>query len=210
MNVELDAFPEDICIAAQAIDAPGLEVLACQVGIAPLGAEFPEARRREFIAGRLAAQAALARLGESGLLERRGHAPVWPPGFCGSISHSGGIAVAVAASTRCWRALGVDLEAAPAPDVVPTLRRAFAAAEWQACGDSPDPGVWARAWAGKEAAWKCASACGLAPRLDELVVDWQDAATGSLQLACADTRLAMRIHAAMWREMALVLAALPA
>jgi 4'-phosphopantetheinyl transferase EntD len=209
-DASLDGFPADIRVAAQGIDAPELEALARRAGIVPLGAEFPLPRRREFLAGRLAAQAALARLGERGLVGRRGHAPVWPPGFCGSISHSGGFAVAVAASTRRWRALGVDLEAAPAPGVVPTLRRAFAAAEWQACGESPDPGVWARAWAGKEAAWKCASACGLAPRLDQLVVDWEDAATGTLQLASADARLAMRMHAAPWRDMALVLAAIPA
>ena len=209
MKLEFDAFPRDICIATQAIDAPDLEALAGQAGIVPLGAEFPEPRRREFIAGRLAAQAALARLGESALVGRCGYAPVWPPGFCGSISHSGGIAVAVAASTRRWRALGVDLEAAPAPDVVPTLRRAFAAAEWQACGESRDPGVWARAWAAKEAAWKCASALGVAPRLDELVVAWNDAATGALQLAWADARLTMRVHAFTWRDMALVLAAVP-
>ena len=150
----LDGFPRDICFASQAVNALDLEALARQAGIAPLGAEFPLPRRREFLAGRVAAQAALARLGERGLVGRCRHAPVWPQGFCGSISHSGGIAVAVAASTRQWQALGVDLESAPAPDFVPTLRRAFAATEWQECGESPDPRVWARAWAAKEAAWK--------------------------------------------------------
>ena len=208
-DASLDGFPRDICFAAQAIDAPELEALAREAGVGPLGAEFPSTRRREFLAGRLAAQAALARLGERGLVGRRGHAPVWPQGFCGSISHSGGIAVAVAASTRQWQALGVDLESAPAPDIVPTLRRAFAAMEWQECGESPDPRVWARAWAAKEAAWKCASALGLAPRLDELVVAWEDSASGSLRLASADATLILRLHAATWFDMALVLAALP-
>lgn len=70
-------------------------------------------RRQEFIAGRLCAQHALrqfmplanppSRLPDSRL-------PAWPNGSCGSISHSHGRAVAVAASEQQWLGLGIDIE----------------------------------------------------------------------------------------------------
>lgn len=194
----------------QAIDAPELEVIARAAGIIPLGPVFPPARRREFLAGRLAAQAALAQFGERGLVGRLGHAPVWPEGYCGSISHSKGLAVAVAGTSRDWQALGVDLEPAPPAEVVPTLRRAFAPDEWQACQASTEPWVWARAWAAKEAAWKCASALGPAPRLHELVVAWDSPTRGTLALVSATGAPLLHLHAGEWQDMALVLAALPA
>ncbi|MBK8066246.1 MAG: 4'-phosphopantetheinyl transferase superfamily protein [Rhodanobacteraceae bacterium] len=205
-----DGFPAGVFFAAQAIDAPDLQALAGAAGIVPLDEVYPLPRRREFLAGRLAAQAALAQIAERGLVGRRGHAPVWPDGCCGSISHANGVAVAVAGSARDWRALGVDLEPAPPDDVVPTLRRAFAPGEWQACQASPDPWVWARAWAAKEAAWKCASALGPAPRLHELVAAWDSPARGNLALVSATGAAVLQLHASEWQDMALVLAALPA
>ena len=204
--------PAAIHFASQRIDDPQLEVRAAQAGVEPLGEEFPLPRRREYLAGRLAVHAALTALGERGAVGRLQRAPVWPQGCSGSISHAHGWAVGVAASQRRWQALGIDLEAPIGADLVPTLRRAFADDEWRRCNEAADALEWARAWAAKEAAWKCASALGPAPRLHELVVAWDGADRGSLALvspASGDT-LVMQVHAACWSGQALVLAALAA
>jgi 4'-phosphopantetheinyl transferase EntD len=69
-------------------------------------------RRREFALGRACARAALAGLGHGhAMLGRRGDgAPLWPGGVVGSISHTQGLAVALAASAGDFRGLGVDVE----------------------------------------------------------------------------------------------------
>ncbi|MFI1102157.1 4'-phosphopantetheinyl transferase [Streptomyces melanogenes] len=72
---------------------------------------MPSPRRRDFLAGRCAARRALAEAGHSaGELRRSGRRPLFPAGFEGSISHSGGLAVALAAPGGRVRALGCDLE----------------------------------------------------------------------------------------------------
>lgn len=65
-------------------------------------------RRSEFLAGRLCAALALKDIGMPTFVGRRGRAPVWPPGICGSISHTNGRALAVVSDR--YRALGVDCE----------------------------------------------------------------------------------------------------
>ncbi|MCU0902859.1 MAG: 4'-phosphopantetheinyl transferase superfamily protein [Tabrizicola sp.] len=72
-------------------------------------------RLAEFAAGRQAARAALAALGQSpvALPMEPDRAPLWPPGVSGSISHAAGLAVAVA---RQGAPLGLDIEEdAPLP-----------------------------------------------------------------------------------------------
>jgi 4'-phosphopantetheinyl transferase EntD len=79
-------------------------------------------RQEEFHAGRRAARDALQRAdtGEASLPEVHAATPLrrdaqgrpcWPDGYTGSISHGGGLAVAVAGSRRLFRSLGIDLEA---------------------------------------------------------------------------------------------------
>ncbi|MEO1537845.1 MAG: 4'-phosphopantetheinyl transferase [Pseudomonadota bacterium] len=115
---------------SQALAARLAELLGPDVGVgksACSGTEglFPEERpailravpkrRAEFAAGRRAARAALAEIGEPAVALPVGNhrAPIWPPGICGSISHDQG--VAFAAVTRIG-SLGIDLtEAAPLP-----------------------------------------------------------------------------------------------
>lgn len=66
-------------------------------------------RQSEFLAGRLCAARAL----DSNLLPVRDVAsglPVWPIGCCGSITHSNGLAAAVAAARSNWKGLGLDIE----------------------------------------------------------------------------------------------------
>ncbi|AIY42533.1 4'-phosphopantetheinyl transferase entD [Collimonas arenae] len=70
-------------------------------------------RQVEFAAGRFCARQALQKLGYGSVAtlaigEHR--APVWPEGYLGSISHGDGQAMAVAARSQEWRALGIDIE----------------------------------------------------------------------------------------------------
>ncbi|WP_373355978.1 4'-phosphopantetheinyl transferase [Pseudoroseicyclus sp. CXY001] len=69
-------------------------------------------RQAEFAAGRTAARKALARLGCGPLPIPVGaqRAPVWPEGFIGSITHTGGWAAAIVARAAPGRALGLDIE----------------------------------------------------------------------------------------------------
>ena len=71
-----------------------------------------EARKISFAAGRAAARRALEKFGFRDPIIPAGadRAPVWPPGTIGSISHAGGLAVAVAARLEDLAAIGVDLE----------------------------------------------------------------------------------------------------
>jgi enterobactin synthetase component D len=69
-------------------------------------------RRAEYLAGRLAAGRALARLGVRTTYPERhpDGQPLWPAGFTGSITHSGPCAAAAVACTDDYLALGLDLE----------------------------------------------------------------------------------------------------
>ena len=79
-----------------------------------------ETRAREFATGRACARAALSQLGLHPVPIPAGsdRAPMWPPGFAGSISHTQGYCVAVAARVQKeqvkngFLALGVDVEQA--------------------------------------------------------------------------------------------------
>ena len=71
-----------------------------------------ETRRLEFAAGRVLSRRALARLGGGDMAIPAGtdRAPVWPPGFTGSISHSGDRVAAAVARADTVRAIGIDIE----------------------------------------------------------------------------------------------------
>lgn len=69
-------------------------------------------RRADFVAGRVAARAALVRMGQpvGAIPQGPDRAPVWPEGIRGSITHSGGLAIAVVGRACDWAGLGLDLE----------------------------------------------------------------------------------------------------
>ncbi|MEU5419205.1 4'-phosphopantetheinyl transferase superfamily protein [Streptomyces sp. NPDC001407] len=80
-------------------------------GEAELASAMPGLRRRDFLAGRRAARRALALAGlPVAEILADGRRPVFPDGCVGTISHSGGLAVALAAPASRFRALGCDLE----------------------------------------------------------------------------------------------------
>jgi enterobactin synthetase component D len=83
-------------------------------GSLPRDLEKPsQKRKREYRAGRLCAFRALELAGcvRPGPLESgQDRLPLWPQGWCGSISHSTDCAIAAVAGSRDCSALGVDLE----------------------------------------------------------------------------------------------------
>lgn len=75
-------------------------------------------RRNEFAAGRRAAHAALERLNvpPAPLLTKPDRSAAWPDGIVGSISHTGSLAISVAAPQGALLSVGVDLEGESALD----------------------------------------------------------------------------------------------
>ncbi len=69
-------------------------------------------RQHEFATGRMCARRALAalKIPSADLLPDADGVPVWPSGMVGSISHSRGVAMAVAAHSEDCVLLGLDLE----------------------------------------------------------------------------------------------------
>ena len=69
-------------------------------------------RMNECFAGRRAARRVVNAMGASPLLYRQGFGgePIWPQGFIGSITHTGRVALAVAARSSTAHSIGVDFE----------------------------------------------------------------------------------------------------
>jgi Phosphopantetheinyl transferase component of siderophore synthetase len=69
-------------------------------------------RQAEYLAGRICARAALLASGGPAQVPSTDdeRAPIWPAGFCGSITHGDGWAAAVVAQSSHWRGLGLDVE----------------------------------------------------------------------------------------------------
>lgn len=140
---------------------PGLHFGVARIGEAvelfpaeePLVARAVPARRAEFLAGRLAARRALARMGRAGtaIPARADRSPVWPEGISGSISHAGHLAVAVVADARRIPVLGIDIEEnTPLPeDLIPEICRP------EELAGQPHPATLARClFSAKEALYK--------------------------------------------------------
>ncbi|MFD9465730.1 4'-phosphopantetheinyl transferase [Streptomyces sp. NPDC060027] len=77
---------------------------------------MPPRRRADFLAGRSALHRAVRAAGlTAGAVLCDGPRPLLPDGISASISHSGGVAVAVAGPSDRFRTLGVDLELTALP-----------------------------------------------------------------------------------------------
>ncbi|MFF9278982.1 4'-phosphopantetheinyl transferase superfamily protein [Streptomyces griseosporeus] len=120
---------------------------------AAAAASMPPMRRLEFLAGRRAARRALRAVGlECGEIPRSGRLPVFPPGRAASISHSAGIAVAVARAPGRDLPLGCDLELRPLPRGA--ARLVLHADEEAQLGAGPAAWSVTELFSAKEAAWK--------------------------------------------------------
>ncbi|MCA0995295.1 4'-phosphopantetheinyl transferase family protein [Alloyangia pacifica] len=113
------------------------------------------ARRAEFAGGRLAARAALRQLGlpDQAIPKAEDRAPVWPDGVVASITHAGGICLAMAARAQDWRALGIDLEldAPMEPRLIPAIG---SVPELSRLSPLPFERAGVRIFSAKEAAYK--------------------------------------------------------
>ena len=118
-----------------------------------------EKRRREYIAGRVAAHRAMEKLGLTArpVLANRSRAPSWPRGLTGSLSHNDTICVAAVARSSQVRSLGIDVEddAPLAADLVATVctleERAWLATQPEAARGNLAKLI----FSAKEAVYKC-------------------------------------------------------
>ncbi|MFE0672972.1 enterobactin synthetase [Streptomyces sp. NPDC058867] len=116
---QLDLLREELSAAGLGAGV----ALGTEPGLAPAGpgesaalSSMPARRRSEFLAGRLAARRALRAVGlDCGDVPRAGRLPLFPPGRAASISHSAGVALAVARAPGRDTPLGCDLELCPLP-----------------------------------------------------------------------------------------------
>ena len=202
-----DWLPECTTLAIERIDAADIEARAASAGIRAYSENLVPKRRLEYLAGRLAARAALQSAGaDDPVIGSHDGAPVWPHGYCGSISHSAGLAVAVAACSRDRRSLGIDIEARFPAHRARILQRVMGADEFDAAQTSTDPWVWTRAWAAKEAAWKCLSALGADLAFEALVPFWISADCGALHAAVDGAVIRLNLSARIQDDLMWVLA----
>lgn len=113
-RLALPSRPLDMVARPYAISADALRELAQPEAPPPPALAGAVLKRQvEFAAGRWCAAHALRRSGYRGppAIEIGEHrAPRWPAGYLGSISHSAGWAVAIAAANDGWHGMGIDLE----------------------------------------------------------------------------------------------------
>jgi 4'-phosphopantetheinyl transferase EntD len=99
--------------------ATGDEFALTPAELRPLERSIASVRRASG-AARIVARALLAKLGASPgaeLPRSASRAPLWPPGFVGSLAHDDEYAAAAAASSMSLRGVGIDIEPAlPLPD----------------------------------------------------------------------------------------------
>jgi len=102
-------FPLDVAAWSRPITA---DLVLHDLGTSADIAGAVALRRREYVAGRLCAHAALKALGvdRASLGRKPDGAPRWPEGIVGSIAHSRRQAIAVAARVEDYRSIGVDVE----------------------------------------------------------------------------------------------------
>ncbi|MEU1039104.1 4'-phosphopantetheinyl transferase superfamily protein [Streptomyces sp. NPDC005551] len=123
---------------------------------AAIAARMIPSRRREFMAGRLAARRALRSVGlDCGDIPRAGRLPVFPPGLAASITHSEGVAVSVALGPGRSGAPGCDLELRELPSAASRFVLREDEEDWlHAVNPALLPARLLTLFSAKEAAWK--------------------------------------------------------
>ncbi len=117
-----------------------------------------QTRIEQFTAGRVCSRIALGRLGvatTTPVLRGEDRAPIWPPGFVGTISHTDTWCAAAVARAEDVRSIGIDLE--PATPLKESLwRRVCTSNERDWLHELPEPGLTGKVvFSVKEAVYKC-------------------------------------------------------
>lgn len=117
-----------------------------------------QTRVEQFTAGRVCSRVALSRLGltkSTPIPRGEDRAPIWPPGFVGSISHTDSWCAAAVARASDVRSIGIDLEAAS--PLKPSLwRRVCTPKEREWLSELADPGLSGKIlFSAKESVYKC-------------------------------------------------------
>ncbi len=117
-----------------------------------------QTRIEQFTAGRVCSRIALGRFGVAAttpIPRGEDRAPVWPPGFVGSISHTDIWCAAAVARVEDVRSIGIDLE--PATPLKESLwRRVCTPKERDWLHELPTPGLTSKIlFSAKESVYKC-------------------------------------------------------
>ena len=117
-----------------------------------------QTRVEQFTAGRICSHIALGRLGVASatpILRGEDRAPIWPPGFVGSITHTDAWCAAAVARETDVRSIGIDLE--PATPLKESLwRRVCTSGEREWLGGVANPGLMGKVvFSAKESVYKC-------------------------------------------------------
>lgn len=151
-------FPEYIGFAVKTMDSLGDFVLSAQEGQI-LGRRAVKKRRDEFLLGRAAGNSAMKQVGLASpppVLKGPQNEPLWPAGYVGAITHSGGVAIGAVCPAKMAGGIGVDIELLDR-DVSPGVFRMVCTEEERAfldrCG-SEAQFMFKRLFSAKEAAFK--------------------------------------------------------
>jgi len=117
-----------------------------------------QTRIEQFTAGRVCSRIALGRFGVAAttpIPRGEDRAPIWPPGFVGSISHTDSWCAAAVARAENVRAVGIDLEpSTPLKEAL--LKRVCTSKERDWLHELPAPGLTGKiVFSAKEAVYKC-------------------------------------------------------
>lgn len=117
-------------------------------------------RKAEFLAGRFCAKQALQNLDPNlktfELLRTNERGPIWPPGYCGSITHTSTCAAAAVARTTEVFSLGIDSEFILSTYAIQDLKSIATKEELIILGDDLDQGpAMTLLFSAKESVFKC-------------------------------------------------------
>ena len=193
----------DALLVVDLIDRRQDPLLAAEAELADNGTS---ARLRELMAGRSTARSALRLFGAEPvpILQTVDGAPVWPYGFCGSLSHSHQYIAVLLARSSSIESVGIDIEdgrplgeAALATVVTARELRVIDCVGWAIPGSTAE-GI---AFSVKEAVFKCQFPVTLDASLDFLDISLElGIIPGSLRMRAVDrnrstlTELENRIH----------------
>lgn len=156
----------------------------CGLDCPPHIARSVPKRQAEYLHGRLAAIGALRHIGrETRAIPTGAHRePVWPAGTVGSITHTAGLAAAVALPAARGVRVGIDLERLAEGDALTALAQTVvSASEMERLAPHPTAAALTAVFSAKESFYKAAFAeVGRFFDFDALAVDRLDPATGSI------------------------------